>query len=146
LITAVDSNVLLDVLGADPTFGAASREALRRCVAEGELIACDVVWAEMVGALPSEAVATEAMRRLGLRFSPLEARAAGSASESWRAYRRAGGERARLVADFLTGAHAQHQADRLLTRDRGFYRSYFKDLDIVDPAIERRSTSVGPST
>jgi predicted nucleic acid-binding protein len=43
MITAVDSNVLLDVFSADPTFGRASREALRRCLAEGRLIACDVV-------------------------------------------------------------------------------------------------------
>ncbi|HTS69938.1 MAG TPA: VapC toxin family PIN domain ribonuclease, partial [Terriglobia bacterium] len=41
--------------------------------------------------------------------------------------------RTRVVADFLIGAHALHNADRLLTRDRGFYRSYFKRLTILDP-------------
>jgi len=31
-------------------------------------------------------------------------------------------------------AHALHQAQALLARDRGFYRRYFKRLRIVEPA------------
>ena len=31
------------------------------------------------------------------------------------------------------------QADRLITRDRGFYRSYFKDLKILTPELEKQS-------
>ena len=35
MITAVDTNVLLDVFGADPLFARASSEALRRYLGEG---------------------------------------------------------------------------------------------------------------
>jgi hypothetical protein len=37
------------------------------------------------------------------------------------------------MADFLIGAHAHECADGLLMRDRGFYRSYFTGLEIVEP-------------
>lgn len=39
---------------------------------------------------------------------------------------------ARLVPDFLIGAHAQLRGGRLLTRDRGFYRRFFSKLRIIE--------------
>ncbi|MGQ0576055.1 MAG: type II toxin-antitoxin system VapC family toxin [Pseudonocardia sp.] len=59
---------------------------------------------------------------------------AAAAGVAWRAYRRARGPRTRVVVDFLVGAHAQVHADRLLTRDRGFFRRYFTDLTVLDPS------------
>ncbi|MGO8790298.1 MAG: type II toxin-antitoxin system VapC family toxin [Terriglobia bacterium] len=133
MITAVDSNVLLDVVGADPTFGPASANALRTALREGQLLACDVVWAEVAGSFGSAAAAQDALKLLNLEFSALTLEAALEAGTAWKAYRARGGLKTRVTADFLIGAHAFSQADRLLTRDREFYRSYFKRLKILDP-------------
>ena len=134
MITAVDTSVLLDVFGADATFGPSSKSALRSCLTEGRLVACEVVWAEVASFFPSPAAAVDAMHRLGVEFSPIEKEAALVASAAWKAYRSRGGQRARVVADFLVGAHALSQAERLVTRDRGFYRAYFSRLQVLDPA------------
>lgn len=133
MITAIDTSVLLDVLGGDATYGPASAAAIRDCSREGSLIACDVVWAELSSMFEAGADAGAALARLGVDFSAITRDSALAAGDSWREYRRRGGTRTRLVADFLVGAHAAQQADRLLTRDRGFYRSYFTDLEVVDP-------------
>lgn len=134
MITAVDTSVLLDVFTADPRFGADSAAALRRCIAEGSVIACEVVFAETGAAFPEARAAEEALARARIDFSALEVSAALGAGAAWKAYRRAGGKRERVIADFLIGAHALGNADRLLTRDRGFYRRYFKGLQILDPS------------
>jgi predicted nucleic acid-binding protein len=136
VITAVDTNVLLDVFGRDAEFGGRSAGALRRCIAEGKLVACDVVWAETGASFPDAEAAENALSTLRVDYSPLAAADALAAGRAWQEYRKAGGTRERVVADFLIGAHATAHADRLLTRDRGFYRSYFAELPIVDPADE----------
>jgi len=123
------------VFGADAKFGPPSRDAVRACLAEGSLIACDVVWAEVAGSFSSPKAANEAMEQLGVGFSPLALEATLAAGTSWSRYRRAGGTRQRVIADFLIAAHALDAAERLLTRDRGFYRRYFEKLRLVDPSV-----------
>jgi hypothetical protein len=132
--TAVDTSVLLDLFGADPTYGPGAKEALRACRSEGLLVACEVVWAEVVGIFPSPQEARSALQRLGVEFSVISVDAAMAAGGAWKAYRARGGSRQRMIADFLIGAHALTHADRLLTRDRGFYRTYFKHLKVQDPS------------
>ena len=135
MITAVDSSVLLDVFTANRQFGATSREALRRARQSGSLVACEAVWAEVTAAFDDEQRASSEFERLGIVYASLDRDAAQRSGLAWRAYRRAGGPRTRILADFLIGAHALTSADRLLTRDRGFYRAYFGELELLDPSV-----------
>lgn len=133
MITAVDTSVLLDVLTGDQRHGPASAAALREAMGEGALLASSVVWAETAGAFDDSAAALTALERLGVEFVADDLQIATSAGRVYRAYRRAGGTRRRILPDFLIGAHALVRADRLLTRDPGFYRSHFARLKVFEP-------------
>lgn len=133
MITAVDTNVLIDVLEGDLKFGQASAVALVRASREGALVACEVVWAEVATVYGPAQDVLEDLAGIGLRFDPMQEVAAVRAADAWAACRDAGGTRRRIAADFLIGAHAVSQADRLLTRDGGFHRKYFAKLRVESP-------------
>ena len=135
MITAIDTNILIDVLEPDLEYGPASREYLKRCRSEGAIVACGVIWAEVAS---SNWLATgelvSALETIGLEYSPMNRETAVAAATIWRRYRGDTPGRHRIASDFLIGAHARVQCDRLLTRDRGFYRAYFEGLRVVDPS------------
>ncbi len=134
VITAVDSSVLIDILSGDRMHGPRSRAALMAAHGRGGVVACEVVWAEVAGWAPSPDDAIDALGQMGIDFVPSTREAALAAGRSMAGYRRGGGTRERILPDFLIGAHALLLADRLLTRDRGFYRRYFEDLVVADPS------------
>lgn len=135
--TAVDTSVLMDVLLEDVAHAPASASAVRAAYDAGALIACEVVWSEMRAVLSDEVMFRRSMEALGVGFDGIDREAAELAGVLWRAYHRTrrsqGTARHRMVADFLVGAHAMRRADRLLTRDRGFFRSVFTGLTVIEP-------------
>jgi predicted nucleic acid-binding protein len=135
MVTAVDTSVLLDVLLNDPQHAPSSIVALQRAAAEGSLAICDAALAEIVPVLTAGEVA-QFLADWKLTFLPSTQLVAVLAGEMFRVYLDRGGKRGRVVPDFLIAAHAQHLADRLLARDRGYYRDYFKALDLWDPSAK----------
>jgi predicted nucleic acid-binding protein len=134
VITTIDSSVVLDILGADPIHGPGSLRALGDAQELGVVLACDVVWAEVGAYFPDPASVADALDGLDIRFAAIDPEVAAAAGRVWLGYRRRGGGRDRMLPDFLIGTHAWMRADRFLTRDRGFYREYFRRARIVDPS------------
>lgn len=134
MITAVDSSVLLDVIADDPVHAEASEKGLRTAVEQGRLVVCECVIAEIRPALDSDAALEQLMSDLGMYFLPLSQESAFLAGAIYSRYLNRSRKGGRIVPDFLIGAHARKQADRLLARDRGYLRDYFKDLLLLDPS------------
>lgn len=128
MISAVDTSVLLDVFLGDEHHGPRSNEWLRQAYDRGAILICDPVYAELAPAFESREALDEALRKISASISPIDTDIAYEAGRRWLRYRQAGGPRKRIVTDFLIGAHALATAETFLTRDRGFYATYFPEL------------------
>ena len=130
MITFVDTNVLLDVFLPDPEWGSKSKENLEIAFNQGALIVNEIIYSELSPQFPDKEMLDDALRQLSIRIVSLDLEVAYHAGKKWQQYRKTGGKRNRVLADFLIGAHAAMRSEKLLTRDRGFYKAYFKELDI----------------
>ena len=133
MITAIDTNILLDILLPNENFYEVSARALEEAAGEGSLVVSDIVYAELCIHFETQRESDNFLESNEIRVQALSREAHFLASRAWRTYRQHGGTRSRILADFLIGAHAQKQATRLLSRDRGFYRKLFPSLDLNDP-------------
>ena len=127
--TAVDSNILFDVFSRDSAYKAQSIRQLQDALDRGRVLVCDVAYAELAPSFGSRAELEEALHGLDLNISPIDTDVAYEAGRRWGSYRRAGGPRSRILADFLIGAHALLKAGLFLSRDDGFYQTYFPELN-----------------
>jgi predicted nucleic acid-binding protein len=162
MITAVDTNIILDVLIPGEPFGESSKELLDYHLSKGNLILCEVVFTELAARFTSEKEFASflADTRMDLIYS--NEKSLYMAGSRWGEYARKSAKnrltcgkcghafdatcpqckavltkRLHVLADFLIGAHALVQADCILSRDLGVYRTYFSDLKVID-SITRR--------
>ena len=130
MITAVDTNILIYLFRTDSPYHQDSRLLLTRAHDQGDVLVCDIVYAELAPQFADQELLDTALRELGVTVSPIDSAVAYDAGRRWKRYRDAGGPRKRIMTDFLIGAHAVARADAFLTRDRGFFATYFPELGI----------------
>jgi predicted nucleic acid-binding protein len=154
VITAVDTNILLDVLTPGAAHAEVSDTALTQALTEGPLIVCELVYSELASHFPGSRELERFFSDTTIKLVRSTEDALVAAGEAWRGYARrrgtallcsqcgnrqtvrcghcgaAVGPRQHVLPDFIIGAHALLQADRLLTRDRGYYSTYFPTLNL----------------
>lgn len=130
MITAVDTSAIVAIFKNE-----GSAEGWLLCLAEaartGPLVISEVVYAELAAFFVRSADLDQQLTNLGIDLLPSCRATLFRAGQIHSAYRLAGGARVTMVPDFLIGAHALVQADRLASVDRGYMRKYFAGLSLL---------------
>ena len=129
----VDSNVLLDIVTADPDWLPWSQAALVDALLAGTVGINQLVYAEVSIAYQHAAELDGVLTRLRIQRIDLPWEAAHLAGQAFLKYRRQGGTRTSPLPDFYIGAHAQTAGLPLLTRDANRYRTYFPQALLITP-------------
>jgi len=133
---AADVQVLAQWLTDGPRADAVET-SLRQCLGSGRVVVCGPALTRLCADLRGGAEVLAALEETGIHYSALEAKSALRAGEMLRRHRQRhknGTGTARLITDFMIGAHALMQCDGLITFEPEFYRDYFKGLKLIVPA------------
>ncbi len=129
----VDTNVLVDVLENDPDWADWSISRLRAQSQIHPLAINPVIYAELSLTFSTVEALDDTLEKLGLTIKELPRPALFLAGKAFVRYRRAGGKKSNVLADFFIGAHAAVIGCPLLTRDTKRYQRYFPSVKLIAP-------------
>jgi predicted nucleic acid-binding protein len=114
-----DTNVLLDLATADPTWLPWSKGQFTAAVAQAPVLINPIIYAELAPAFSSSAELDRWLDPVVFQRLPL--------------YRKGGGRKSSPLPDFYIGAHAEVEGRTLVTRDVTRYRTYFPNVALIVP-------------
>ncbi len=132
----IDANVLIDLFTDDSEWADWSENALSEAASTGELLINPIIYAEVSIAFTVGGKLDKALEQTSIMRTELPYPAAFLAGKAFMEYRRRGGLKRSPLPDFYIGAHAQHGALSLLTRDPRRYRTYFPEVKLLCPGDE----------
>lgn len=131
----VDTNVLVDVLEDDPEWADWSIGQLRAQSQIHRLAINPIIYSELSLTFSTVEALDRTLVDLGLTMMEIPKPALFLAGKAFVRYRRQGGLKQNVLADFFIGAHAAVSQYPLLTRDTRRYSSYFPKVKLLAPEM-----------
>ncbi|MFW6022377.1 MAG: nucleotide-binding protein [Halanaerobiaceae bacterium] len=159
MTVAIDSNILFDILLSNQIYKDSSLELILHYSRTDRLIISEIVYSELASQFEDVNILDSFLRDSNIILEHTTTIGLRIASKAWKEYTRNRDDklqciqcgykqrikcqecqkvittRQHIISDFLIGGHASEKSDVLLTRDLGFYRNYFKNINIINQLI-----------
>ena len=155
MTVSVDTNILFDILLADKMHKDSSLELILHYSKTTRLIISEIVYSELASQFDDLRLLDSFLSDTNIVLEHTTSKGLWIASKAWKEYKKNRDNnlqcshcgykqqvickeckeiittRQHIIPDFLIGGHASEKSGILLTRDYGFYRKYFKNINIV---------------
>ena len=152
---AIDTNILFDILLPDPEFKEPSFNLLIDASRRHKLIVSGIVYAELASQFEEQELLDSFLCDYKIFVKNTTSEGLWEASRAWNNYINNRNRklqcsncghlqssqceecgqiiksRQHIIPDFIIGGHALELAEKLITRDRGFYEDYFPKLEVL---------------
>ena len=129
----VDTNVLLHLIYDRHPDSQLVLASFLKFSDSHDLVANEIIFAEVSPNFASAIAVRDQFEALGIAIKRLDLDECFRAGEAFRSYRRNGGPRTTILADFLIGAQASVRGWPILTRDTKRFSTYFPEVELIDP-------------
>lgn len=156
MTVAVDTNILFDILLADKMHKDSSLDLLVHYSRTDRLIISEIVYSELASQFNDVTLLDSFLSDTNIILEHTTSTGLWIASKAWKEYTKNRDNRLQcsrcgykqeiickeckeiitnrqhIISDFLIGGHASEKSGILLTRDYGFYRKHFNNINIVN--------------
>jgi len=153
MTVAVDTNILFDILLPDPNYKDSSYSLLTRYMRKDYLIISEVVYSELASQFNKKDLLNDFLKDTNIKLVASSSEVLWIAAKAWKKYTEIRDKSVQcskcgkkvicncpdcnsiitcqqhIISDFLIAGHALVESDKLITRDRGFYATYFAELN-----------------
>lgn len=153
---AIDTNILFDILLPDPKFKDSSLNLLKDYSKSNKLIISEIVYSELASQFNEQYLLDLFLSDSNIFIKNTGKDGLWIASKVWNDYNKNRNTKLQcnncghfqnyycnkcnklikskqhIIPDFIIGGHAIENSNKLISRDRGFYRKYFTELEIIN--------------
>ncbi len=152
---AIDTNILFDILLPDPKFKDSSLELIKKFSKSDRLVISEIVYSELASQFNKKPLLESFLSDVNIFIKTTSKEGLWIAAKVWAHYNNKRNKKLQctncgnlqtyyceqcneiikskqhIIPDFIIGGHATENGNVLITRDRGFYKKYFKNLKII---------------